>query len=452
MEHHNTNSIEGNWQGVLKVAGNTIALLFTIITNSEGHFKATLINPNQGKKVPASKISFDNEQLYIQVNPIGGEFKGIYQSSSKKIIGTWSQAGQQFETTLERINEIPKIKRPQEPVKPYPYIEEEVHYNNIQGKISLSGILTYPKDSLNSPAVILISGSGALDRDETIFGHKPFLVLADYLTKREIAVLRVDDRGVGETTGNYFESTNSDFSSDVIAGINYLKTRKEINRKSIGLIGHSEGGVIAPLVASTSTDVSFIVLMAGPGLPLEQILYKQGELIGRSENLSEDLIIKQRVLQEKIFSIIKKEKDLKIAKKKLEKIFSETLKDMKHENLPLLSQGSIEAQIKYMLSPWFRDFLTYDPKISLTKVHCPVLALNGEKDLQVPAKDNLTMIKQILKSSGNINYKVEELKNLNHLFQTAKTGALNEYSEIEETISPLALKVIGDWIIAQCNE
>ncbi|MFX1327869.1 MAG: alpha/beta hydrolase family protein [Promethearchaeota archaeon] len=244
-----------------------------------------------------------------------------------------------------------EVKRPQEPHKPYPYLEEQVTYQNINADITLAGTLTYPRDKSPFPVTILISGSGSLDRNESAFGHQPFLVLADYLTRRGIAVLRVDDRGVGGSTGNYMKSTNIDFASDVIAGINFLKNHKEIDSKKIGLIGHIEGGVIAPIVADLTQDVAFLVLLAGPGLPLEEILYKQAELINRGENLSEELIAKERSLQEKVFSIIKEENNNIIAKLKLEKVISEALKDMKNQNLSILSKGSIESQIEYMLSP-----------------------------------------------------------------------------------------------------
>ncbi len=448
----NKDLILGNWQGFLTLGKANLGIIFIIGRNNIGNLTANLISPTQGRKVEANDIIFKNKQLQINLDSIGGKFEGIYQPSSQKIKGKWYQGGQIFDLLLEQKDEIIEVKRPQEPHKPYPYIEEQLTYQNVDANITLAATLTYPRDKLPFPATILISGSGALDRNESVFGHHPFLVLADYLTCRGIAVLRVDDRGVGGSTGNYMKSTNIDFASDVIAGINFLKSRKEINPKKIGLIGHSEGGVIAPIVANLSLDVAFIVLMAGPGLPLEEILYKQAELIGRGENIREELIVKERSLQENMFSIIKKERNNVIAKSKLERVIFKALKDMKNHKLPILSQGSIEAQIEYMISPWFRDFLTYDPRITLRNLKCPILALNGEKDLQVSSKENLSEIKKELKISGNKKYKVKELPNLNHLFQTARTGALSEYANIEETISPVVLKLIGDWILEQSRD
>ncbi len=447
----NRDIIIGNWQGFLNLGSSKLGVTFIITRGTTGKLTASLLSPSQGGKVEANNVTFNTEQLQVEINSIGGKYDGIYEPSSQKIKGKWYQRGQTFDLILEQKDEIVEVKRPQEPRKPYPYIEELVTYENAEADIILAGTLTYPKDNSPFPATILISGSGAQDRNERIFGHKPFLVLTDYLTRRGIAVLRVDDRGVGGSSGNYLESTNFDFAGDVISGINYLKSREEIDPKKIGLIGHSEGGVIAPIVANISPDVAFIVLMAGPGIPLEDILYKQAELIGRGENLSKDLLAKERSLQEKMFSIIKEESDNISAKSKLEKVISETVKDMKTESIPIF-QGNIEAQINYMLSPWFRDFLAYNPKKVLRHLKCPVLALNGEKDLQVPSDENVSAIERELKLSDNKNYKVIQLPNLNHLFQTSHTGALSEYANIEETISPIALKLIGDWILEQVIE
>jgi len=444
-----SSEIVGNWQGNLTVGTVKVPLTFIIKKENKENLGVSL--SSQERKIAANIMEFRDNHLQIEFSSIGGKFEGEYQKSSKTIPGKWYQGGQVFDVILEKRSKEVEIKRPQEPHKPYPYNEEQVTYKNEKANITLAGTLTYPKEGNSFPVVILISGSGALDRDETVFGHRPFLIIADYLTRRGIEVLRVDDRGIGGTSGNYLESTINDFASDVISGINFLKKRKEINERMIGLIGHSEGGIIAPLVASLTSDVAFLVLMAGPGVLLEEILYKQAELIGRAEKLSEELISQETSLQKELFSIIKEEKNNDKAKLKLEKVVSGALEKMKSQNLPIFSQGSIDAQINFMISPWFRDFLSYDPREALRNVKCPILAINGEKDLQVPFKENLETIKKELKERGNKNYKVRELPNLNHLFQTTQTGAISEYSNIEETISPVALKLIGDWILEQCS-
>ncbi len=335
------------------------------------------------------------------------------------------------------------FNRPQEPKKPYPYDEEEVGYENKRDSVKLAGTLTLPRGKGPFPAALLITGSGPQDRNESLLGHKPFLVLADYLTRQGIAVLRVDDRGVGGSTGSVPDSTTENFAADVTAGIEFLKTRKEIDPKQIGLIGHSEGGLIAPMVAAQNGDVAFIVLMAGTGLTGEEILYLQGALILKASGASAEQLAKQRATQEGMFKILKEEKDPATAEKRLHEELSRNLT----EEAKKKSEQAIAAQIKRVNTPWFRYFLTLDPRPALRKVKCPVLALNGENDLQVPATENLREIEAALKAGGNKNITIVRLPKLNHLFQTSETGSLSEYAKIEETVAPVALKTIGDWIL-----
>jgi pimeloyl-ACP methyl ester carboxylesterase len=335
------------------------------------------------------------------------------------------------------------LNRPQEPKKPYPYNEEEVGYENMRDGVKLAGTLTLPRGKGPFPAVLLITGSGPQDRNESLLGHKPFLVLADYLTRQGIAVLRVDDRGVGGSTGSTPNSTTENFAADVMAGIEFLKICKEIDPKQIGLIGHSEGGMIAPLVAAQNGDVAFIVLMAGAGLTGEEILYKQGAMIMKANGASVDQLAKQRATQESMFKILKEEKDPAAAEKRLREELSKSLTEEEKKK----AGQTIAVHIKLSNTPWFRYFLTLDPRPALRKVKCPVLALNGENDLQVSANENLREIEAALKAGGNNDVTIARLPKLNHLFQTSQTGSPNEYIKIEETIAPVALKTIGDWIL-----
>ena len=302
--------------------------------------------------------------------------------------------------------------------------------------------------SRGPPAVILITGSGQQNRDEEIFGHRPFLVLSDNLTRQGIAVLRVDDRGIGGSTGNFSQATTEDFAGDVLAGVEFLKNRTEINPDQIGLIGHSEGGLIAPIVAVKSPDIAFIVLMAAPGLTGEEILYMQSDLIARAEGVSNETIAQNRALMNRMFSVVKEEENNTIAEEKLREILRAELANLSEEEKANLgySEAAIDSQVKELSSPWMRFFLIYDPRPTLMRVKCPVLAISGEKDLQVPPKENLLAIDEALRAGGNKDYSVKELPGLNHLFQTAKTGSPSEYARIEETISPVALETIGNWI------
>jgi len=442
--------IIGVWQGALKVPGGELRIVFKISQAEDGSLTAAMDSPDQGAfDIPTSKTSFENDSMRIEASAVGGRYRGKFNPDSLTIDGEWQQSGMTFDLVLEKSEQAPKLNRPQEPKKPYPYLEEAVSYQNQSAGITLAGTLTMPDSVGKFPAVILITGSGSQDRDEAIFSHRPFLILADYLTRQGLAVLRVDDRGVGGSTGDVSNSTSEDFAGDVLAGIEYLKARNEINSQQIGLIGHSEGGIIAPMVAAQSNDIAFIVLMAGTGLTGEEILYMQADLIARASGASDSSIEKNRASQRQIFSVLKQERDDSIRVIKLRKNIEETFSRMSDQEKNAIGEPDnyINAQIKQVNSPWFRFFLSYDPKTALKKVKCPVLAINGELDLQVPPKENLTAIEQALKAGGNNQVSTKILPRLNHLFQTAATGSPTEYIKIEETISPVALKVIGDWIL-----
>ncbi|KPK76261.1 MAG: hypothetical protein AMJ79_07340 [Phycisphaerae bacterium SM23_30] len=448
--------IEGIWQGTLKVSGIELRIVFNISLRPDGVYTATMDSPDQGAKgIPVDSVTYKDGKLRLEVKVVQGFYEGRLQADGDTIQGQWQQSGLNLPLELKRSDKpIPPPKRPQEPKKPYPYLEEEVVYENSKAKIKLAGTLTLPKQEGSFPAALLITGSGAQDRNETVMGHRPFLVLADYLTRRGIAVLRVDDRGVGGSTGDISKATSEDFAQDVLAGIEYLKSRKEINPGQIGLIGHSEGGIIAPMAAVKSSDVAFIVLMAGTGLTGEEILYLQAALIARAAGATEETIALNRKGQEQIFTIVKQESDDQIAEKKIEKKINELLAELPEEQKKAI-ETVLEAQkgqMKRVLSPWFRFFVTYDPKPALMKVKCPVLALNGQKDLQVPPQENLRAIEQALTAGGNKRFTIKELPDLNHLFQTARTGSPTEYSKIEETMSPTALKLIADWILKQTEK
>ena len=451
---YSNEAIEGIWQGTLKVSGMELRIVFKISQGPEDILTATMDSPDQGAKdIPIDEVIFENGNLRLEIKVAMGVFEGKLKDDNLSIEGEWKQSGQSFPLVLERVDEVVEIRRPQEPKKPYPYQEEEVVYENKEAVVKLAGTLTIPGQEGPFPAVLLISGSGPQDRDETLFGHHPFLVLADYLTRHGIAVLRVDDRGISKSTGDFAQATSEDFASDVLAGIEYLKGRKGIDPKKIGLIGHSEGGIIAPMVAVQSSDVAFIILMAGTALTGEEILYLQAELINRAGGVSDEAIAKNRSLQEQLFTVLKEEPDDAVAEKRLRTIFEDTISELElSQKEKEAAEANAEAEIKSILSPWFRYFLTYDPSPTLIKVKCPVLAINGEKDLQVPPKENLAAIEAALKAGGNKNYTVKELSDLNHLFQTAQTGSPSEYAKIEETMSPTALKIMSDWILEQTED
>jgi fermentation-respiration switch protein FrsA (DUF1100 family) len=438
--------IKGNWLGTLRAQGLELRVVFRVSENEDGTLKATLDSPDQGAfDIPVDSAIYDEPNVRFVVKAAAGFYEGEFEGDS--IVGTWTQSIS-LPLTLKRTENVEQPKRPQEPKPPFPYNEEDVSLENSEDALTLSGTFTFPKEGNLFPTVILVSGSGPQDRNEELLGHKPFLVLADYLTRNGIAVLRFDDRGVGKSSGNFSTATTEDFVTDVLAGVEYLKTRREVDKDKIGLIGHSEGGLIAPLAAVQSDDIDFIILMAAPGMPGKEILGQQTALIMRANGYEEEKIKRDVNVLSKMYDIIVNEKDTSAAKEKLRVEFDKSYMDLTDEEKKAMGDPDLffNQRINSLLSPWFRFFLGYDPYKTLTKIKIPLLAITGEKDLQVPPKENLELIEKALKEGGNKNYRVAELKGLNHLFQEAETGSPNEYAKIEETISRIALTYITDWI------
>ena len=450
-------NIVGSWHGTLQVGADTLHVVFHIARGADGLLSGTLHSPDQGPmSMPVSKITFTGGTLVLTLATIGGSYQAKLAADGNSLSGRWVQNGMSLPLTLTR-GDGPALSRPQEPKKPYPYREEEVSFQNAAAHITLAGTFTAPNAAVRYPVALLIAGSGPHDRDENVAGHRPFLVLADYLTRHGIAVLRVDKRGVGHSGGDEAQATSEDFAGDTQAGVAYLKTRPEVNPRQIGLIGHSEGGLIAPIVATRNKDVAFIVLLAGPGVTGEQILLSQGELIKRAMGASQGDIDREHRMQLALFSIIKNEKDDEKAEKQARQYLNDALDQLSAQELQGLGNREqrekfINSQLTVLLSPWMRYYLTYDPRTALRKVTVPVLALNGEKDTQVAAEENLAAIKQALQAGGNTDVTTRELPGLNHLFQTCTTGSPLEYAKIEETFAPAALEILASWILDHCPD
>jgi fermentation-respiration switch protein FrsA (DUF1100 family) len=438
--------ITGQWNGVLSVQGINLRIVFHISKTADG-YTSTMDSPDQGATgIPATTTTFDGSKLSLAVRNIvyEGEFK------TDSIAGTLKQSGMSVPMILKRESEeIKPPARPQEPKPPYPYRTKDVTFENKAAGVTLAGTLTMPATGNKFTAVILITGSGAQNRDEEIFGHKPFLVIADYLTRRGIAVLRYDDRGTAQSTGDIRTATTADFAADVESAIAYLKTRKEINQKKIGLMGHSEGGVIAPMVAVRSKDVGFIVMLAGSGLRGDALLLLQEEAMYKVSGMTDDQIAGLLKINAKVFDKIVSAKEV-LSQQEL----TDFMTSMKAEITAAIPDGMgmtgddyIKQFVEPISTPWMQYFLRYDPAPALEKVKCPVLAVNGSKDLQVPAKENLAAISVALKKGGNKKVTIKEYAGLNHLFQECTTGLPAEYVTIEQTFSPDVLKDLGDWIL-----
>ncbi len=434
----------GKWEGFMEGReGKKIQFVFEVLKNEDNTLKCLFSMPLQGLNgYPVKDFSIKENTISITLPVTNFTYSGSIKEDQQTIEGVLKRNDDDVKINLKKVDKISSLfrLRPQTPKAPYPYNELEVKFPTLHDDVILAGTLTYPKPGEPFPAAILISGAGPRDRNEEGGGHRPFLVLADYLTKRGIAVLRYDDRGVGESTGNQDnKATSADRAEDVKAALQFLKTQSFIDPKKIGLLGHSEGGFIAQIVAGEIDEIAYIVLMAGSALQGKDIyLYQLKVASGR------DISVKDTAKSwERIISIL--EKDQTNEDRSSEKIYSILVDEVK------MPAGAAKAVTEYFLSPWMRYFIKKDPAAILSKVKCPVLALGGKKDVHIPSSQNLKAIEEILQKARNKNYKIMEFPNLNHLFQTANTGLPMEYPLIEETIAPVVLKTIADWIIEQVN-
>ncbi len=438
---------EGIWQG--SVAG--VRLIVNVGRASDGRLTGTMDSPDQGAMgLAIDTLDFAGDSLHFELRRLRASYAGRMNGEGSELSGNWSQSGFSLPLVLKRLEKAPEFRRSQDPIPPYPYDTLTVSYDNAKAGVKLAGTLTMPRGTGPHPCAVLITGSGPENRDEEIFNHRPFRVLADHLTRAGIAVLRVDDRGVGGSTGNSANATSDDFAGDVLAGIGFLKTRPEIDRKHIGLIGHSEGGLIAPIAAMRSQDVEFIVLMAGPGLPGDSILILQSAAMRRLMGSDEAYVAREGAAHRRIHMLIRAGDSTGVvrATRDLLEVQIESMSPEALKGIGDLDSLAVLASRQF-LSPWMRYFVGFDPRPTLAKVRCPVLALNGSKDFQVPPRENLAAIDAALKAGGNRDHMVKELPGLNHMFQTAGTGAISEYAMIDETLAPAALEEMSRWILAR---
>jgi pimeloyl-ACP methyl ester carboxylesterase len=432
--------LSGTWQGNIVTPGATLHLGLTVAKTPAG-YKATIDSYDHGGYWIPAAVKLNGTQLHLDLTSINALYDATLSADGKTLTGTWTQGGNSVALNFTR---APGPKRPQEPKPPFPYRSEDVTYQNTKAAVKLAGTLTLPPGSGPFPAVLLITGSGAQDRDEKIFGHKPFLVIADFLTRRGIAVLRVDDRGVGGSTGDLSKATEDDLTDDALAGVNFLRGRADIQPARIGLIGHSEGADIAARAAPRSDSVAFIVMLGGTGIPGEELLVSQGEAIMRASGASDDQIKRNTEVQRAMFRIVREQQDSVAAEKQLRELLNDYEK--KEGASASDARAFVESQLRAALSPSLRSIILADPASVLRKVTCPVLALNGSRDLQVLARLNLPAIAAALAGAGNQDYEIAELPMLNHLFQKAGSGLISEYAEIEQTFAPEALEIMNGWI------
>ncbi|WP_347020667.1 alpha/beta hydrolase family protein [Bacteroides ovatus] len=438
--------ISGTWHGKLSIPTGSLTIVFHISQTEQGAYVITLDSPDQGANgIKTQTTSFNDSTLIIQISMIHASYKGKLNSDNT-INGIFTQ-GMPLPLNLKK-GEASRPKRPQEPQPPFPYRSEEVTVRNERDGINLAGTLTLPEKGTKFPAVVMVTGSGAQNRDEEIMGHKPFFVIADYLTRNGIAVLRCDDRGTAASQGTHATATNEDFATDTEAMVNYLRSRKEINAKKIGIIGHSAGGIIAFIVAKKDPSIAFVVSLAGAGVRGDSLMLKQVELISKSQGMPDAVWQGMKPSIRNRYAILQQtDKTPEELQKELYADVTKTMSPEQSKDLNTIQQ--LSAQISSMTSPWYLHFMRYDPAQDLKKLKCPVLALNGEKDIQVDAAMNLAAIQERITGNGNKNVTVKAYPNLNHLFQTCEKGTLAEYGQLEETINPEVLKDIIEWIRKQ---
>jgi pimeloyl-ACP methyl ester carboxylesterase len=450
--------IKGNWYGILNAMGTKLPIGFEISTTDDG-YSAMMTSPSQTTaKIPAS-ISFDGQKVSLKVTVVGATFDGVLDGKQMK--GVFAQANMDFSMTFYRyrpqgypIEEGPiTITRREQDPTDFPYERIAVNYPGGAEGVTMAGELTVPSKGKPKALIVLVSGSGPQDRNVYMgsqINHSPFLVLSDYLTRQGYGVLRYDDRGVAESTGDFNAATSDDFALDALAAVQYLRAREELTGVAIGIAGHSEGGMIAPVVAARDEKLDFVILLAAPGVSIDSLMLDQRRQVGLAMGHPEALILRDEPALRAAYAWIKDNPELSQEDyvEGLYEVFEAQLK-----NLPPALQKSIvdpkafNAQyVNALSSPWMRRFIAFEPKDFLQRLTIPVLAINGLKDSQVDGLMNLNAISMAMAVSGNKDATIVPLLGLNHLFQPADTGAPTEYGTIETTFDPAALKVIGNWL------
>lgn len=431
--------VAGDWYGGLAIGGGQLPLVFHVKADGT----ATLDSPAQNARgLPASVVVMGGK-VRLALGSTAAAFEGTLSPDGKTLTGQWTQGGASAPLIMSRTPPAAPAgpNRPQTPKPPFPYKAEDVTYANPVSGLKLAGTLTVPQGAGPFPAVLLITGSGAQDRDETLYGHKPFLLIADALTRKGVAVLRVDDRGVGGSAAFPGPATLDDDAGDVAAGLAWLRARPEIDKARVGLLGHSEGGSVAMRAAAGDPKVAFVVLMSAPGGTGAKLIVEQVEAILKASGATDAQIQTSTTTQRVLLEIVGSPQEPATALPAMNALLD-------RQGVP--ADAASRRQLPVMLSAHYRSMVRFDPAPYLAKIRAPVLAIGGDKDLQVPAGPNLAAIKAGLPAGTDATTKT--LPGLNHLLQTARIGLPGEYASIEETMAPAALAAIVDWTIAHATK
>lgn len=426
--------IEGYWKGKLSLGVAELEIGFNIHTTENG-FSATLNVPAQGASdIPVDETVFQDNHLQMTMSAMGANYSG--ELKNNVIEGEFSQRGMTFPLNLEKGEKETQQSRPQDPKPPFNYHIEDVIFRNEKEGFDLTGTLTIPEGDGPFPAVVLVSGSGQQNRDEELMNHRPFWVIADYLTRQGIAVLRYDDRGIGGSGGEVGMATSMDFSYDAEAAFDFLRSQKLIDASKVGILGHSEGGIINFMVSARRPEVAFLVSLAGSAVKGTEVLKAQGEAINRASGMTEEMIAFSSAASGQMYDIIEASSD----REEADSLLRQLVKGWGY------GEELTEQTVGQLASPWMYYFLKYDPTEAIVKTNCPALLLNGSKDVQVVASQNLPAYEKIIADYGKTNLTLREMPDLNHLFQHCETGSPNEYFTIDETISLEVLELIVGFV------
>jgi pimeloyl-ACP methyl ester carboxylesterase len=432
--------VSGTWLGSLTINNQSLRIVFNLSEISDSNYTGTADSPDEGVfGMPLDHVIVNDHSVSLEIPDWGATFAGNLASGADSISGVLSQSGVNIPLVVQKQPGPLDYRRPQDPVAPYPYQSQDVTFCNADAGITLAGTLTWPQGVGPFKAVVFITGSGPQNRNEELLNHRPFLVLSDALTRAGIATLRYDDRGFGKSTGDFDSATSPDLAADVRAAIKFMRGQQYFSVSSIGLLGHSEGGMIAPMASDGNDDVAFMVLLAGPGMPGDQIIISQRRAIGAADSISDSLLDAQEAAYRRLFACVYATSDPNELDLKLRSILTSLG----------ITGADQDLNVKAINNPWMRYFLTYDPIPVLRRTLIPVLVLNGSIDLQVVADLNLPPIAKALQDAGNQHATVQKIEGLNHLFQHAGNGSPKEYGVIAETMAPEVLKMVSTWIAGQ---
>ncbi|MBW3468071.1 alpha/beta hydrolase family protein [Arthrospiribacter ruber] len=443
--------LEGSWEGTLDVMGNKLPLIFRF-EQSDEQWKGFMDSPSQGaRNIALTKVLVVGNMLTFEHLAGGILYEGILMGDM--VNGTFKQSGMSFPLNLNKMQEMEKASesriRSQTPEAPFPYAEREIEFASETDNVKLKGTLTIPEGNGPFPGVILVTGSGPQDRNSTIFEHEPFWVIADYLSRNGIVVLRFDERGVGGSEGDFGSATSRDFKLDAQSGMKYLQDLQEVDISEIGMLGHSEGGMIAWMVAAEkeNSSVDFVISLAGPVVSIPQLMAKQTEDISRSTGNSEELVASQVALNTKFYELIKKYGEVEKIKEMVPELVKEVLDTHElPEEIKAQQAASLTSTLTSSLNPWLVYFIQYEPESDINKIQIPTMAAFGGKDIQVNAAQNANKLISLFEGKEEL-LRLKVYDDLNHLFQKAETGSISEYIEIEETFNEQVLRDILDFIL-----